>query len=419
MSRTRTRGSFTTNLVEWKHRYQNCGHTAWTVYGSGQGMKVGEVTTMIDEEILDFHKRRAKGEVFFNPMYRIRKNYALLPGTGWGLKGVNKSCNSPSLYHEVENTDTMSWICGPSGAEPVVPAQFSESEIQSLVTEASTSVWNKRGRTDANLWETLAEAHKAAALIPAMARSAANVITFGINEARRQGRQKTRVGVQYRDTASLWLQYRYGLRPIMLDIENVLKNIHNLRRYERKTTRALLTDQRSSQQTAIYGPVDGNVRVSYKGSYNHQLRVRAMSLDEFSIGAIEEIGFTTKGLVTLPWELIPYSFVVDWFLNVGDYFGSLVPAIGYDHKGGAVTVESIKTATYLPQQTYITPAGSYIVTRSVTGGAVCTHDEKYRTSLATPGMVVKHDFRFDTFTRAADALALVGQKLERVYKVIR
>lgn len=417
MSRTRTRGGLTYSpQVTWKHRYSNCSHANWTTYATSNGMKIGEVTTMIDEVIVDYHKRMKRGEVFFNPMYRMRKSYALLPGSGWALQGINNSCSNPVYKQEVEQSDTMSWICGPHGAEPPVSSLFTAADIQSLRTEVSTSVMNKRGRTDANLWETLAEAHKASRLIPQMARKAADFVTFGVNRAIREGKTLSRHDARFSDPAGLWLQFRYGLTPIMKDIENVLKNVHNERRIVRKTTRAMLTDHRVGAQKATYGPVDGGVKVDYVGNYDHQVRVRGMSLDEYSIGAIEEIGFTTKGLLTLPWELVPYSFVVDWFLNVGDYFGSLVGAFGYDHKGGALVVESIKSSTYLPTATYMQSGASYIVTRAVSGGVVAVHDEKYRTSLAAPGIVIRNDFRFDNFTRAADALALAGQRMEKAFK---
>lgn len=416
MSRTRTRGSLAPSAtVTWKHIYSNCGHTAWSNYASGAGAMTGELTTMVDEVIPDFHRRRARGEVFFNPMHSYKENYQLIPGSGFALQGINNSCNSPVYKHQVDHSDTMSWICGPNGKKPDVYSVFTSDAIEALKTEVSTSMYNKRGRTDTNLWDTLAEAHKASQLIPGMARRAANVITVGANRAKRNLRKEAYASAE--DLSSLWLQYRYGLRPIIKDVGVVLENIHNVSRRVRKTTRAGDSMNGSLSWKTTWGPADGGVKVDYLGTYSDQVLIRAASLDEFTLNAASDIGLTTKGLLTLPWELIPYSFVVDWFLNVGDYFGSLVPAFGYNHLGASLTVERVRCTTYMPQQTYMNAGSSYVVTRSVSGGVVATTHEKYRTSPNVPGIVIKSDFRFDTFTRAADAFSLVGQKLARIMRV--
>lgn len=46
------------------------------------------------------------------------------------------------------------------------------------------------------------------------------------------------------------------------------------------------------------------------------------------------------------WELLPYSFVVDWFLPVGDVLTSLTAGIGMDGVVGGLVYENEHVETY-------------------------------------------------------------------------
>lgn len=42
-------------------------------------------------------------------------------------------------------------------------------------------------------------------------------------------------------------------------------------------------------------------------------------------------------LLEIGWELIPFSFVIDWVAPIGDYLGSLSAGWGLTFKGGSIT----------------------------------------------------------------------------------
>jgi len=46
------------------------------------------------------------------------------------------------------------------------------------------------------------------------------------------------------------------------------------------------------------------------------------------------------------WELIPFSFVVDWAIPIGEWLGSLDAMVGVDTSGGTVVTKSTIRATY-------------------------------------------------------------------------
>lgn len=82
-------------------------------------------------------------------------------------------------------------------------------------------------------------------------------------------------------------------------------------------------------------------------------------------------GFTSLNPVSIAWELLPYSFVVDWFFNVGNYVRNLETALLYggDFVDGYMTKVSYAQMKMVPKR-YSYPKGSG------TGLVSCTFDAK-------------------------------------------
>lgn len=113
-----------------------------------------------------------------------------------------------------------------------------------------------------------------------------------------------------------YLEYRYGWRVLMYDLKslnNAVKNLNNgVQRY--KECRG--TTSTTSNDTSWTGSLAGRVA-------HHSVT------DEVTIGKrgcvvadLDVPEFQFNPLVTA-WELIPYSFVVDWFLTVGQSLAAL------------------------------------------------------------------------------------------------
>jgi hypothetical protein len=154
-----------------------------------------------------------------------------------------------------------------------------------------------------------------------------------------------------KDAASLWLASRYGDRLSASGLESLIRSIdrefltirlHTVPWVEGSARRTMsLVDE----DRGVYGEGYLSSRIALKPKdYNTAMRVIR--------NAYEWDWMPTLGNT---WDAIPLSFVVDWFVNVGDIYASLdrlVAARYYDVLGVLNTVKTVATTTRYPEIKY-------------------------------------------------------------------
>jgi len=109
-----------------------------------------------------------------------------------------------------------------------------------------------------------------------------------------------------------WMQYRYGIMPLVYSGRDIAKL-------------AKAGQERRHKKTIVITPKATGV--SLPGSSNYYIWTETVGDIKISANVFQwfewrgEAQFQALGfnpLVTA-WELIPYSFVADWFVNIGDY----------------------------------------------------------------------------------------------------
>jgi hypothetical protein len=192
------------------------------------------------------------------------------------------------------------------------------------------------------------------------------------------------------------------------DIVGVIEGLQETKGRVRKSTRskAPLLIQASEAR-----PVDSVIyQHSILAKHEDNVQVRAGSLDEMDVSMLFNIGFSPKSLITLPWELIPYSFVIDWFANVGDFIGSLVPDFGIKQLGTYTTVQRYRTMTLT--QGPCSAAPGWIFDTVPSGEYTTTVQTKIRSVRPLRRrLVIKENFKLRNRERALDALSLLLQRI--------
>jgi hypothetical protein len=148
-------------------------------------------------------------------------------------------------------------------------------------------------------------------------------------------------GSRGRPIPQSWLELQYGWRPLMSDVygsaDALRETEGNGNAYRVSVTAtAKQTDPISWKKgTGVFGPPV--LYINVHGKVKHIARVNLVyKLENPLLASLASIGVTNP--LALAWELLPYSFVVDWFTPLGSWINSMDAALGYSFLGGSRTV---------------------------------------------------------------------------------
>lgn len=126
-----------------------------------------------------------------------------------------------------------------------------------------------------------------------------------------------------KNVSKRWLEYQYAVKPLVDDITQVMNEqvLPAYGRHYRITSGASRSGYR-----LIWDP---DRSPNYKYHYDSTVSVKLSSevlIDKPWLYQASKTGLTNP--FTLAYELVPYSFVLDWFVNLGDIISSIDDFVG-------------------------------------------------------------------------------------------
>lgn len=109
--------------------------------------------------------------------------------------------------------------------------------------------------------------------------------------------------------ASIWMNFRYNIMPAVYTIEDLQSLIDSYS--------AMFKTTRDSLPSSFQFDLD-----SWTGSYDIAVR-QGCVIKRLIDPNLRFTSLTKANFASTAWELIPLSFVVDWFINIGDVISSL------------------------------------------------------------------------------------------------
>ncbi len=401
-----------TNFVTCANRVPNYFH-----YVGAAGF--GERTTFDDFVVPGFDRRKSKGEFFFNPFSKETRRVLSFGTSNMTFTSIANACTGPNLkeiIHESGQHLTCILVEGYSGATFNYPSLFTNTECENLGTETKTQCMARRRGGETNLVESLAEMHQAMALFGAPLSNVRKFVKDFSSQAHSRGKARfyLRRGKAFVELAtSEYLRFRYGIQPLIRDVGVVLKTMKETYDIGPKLHTARASGAMSKTAVANLSYSIGRWIGTYQKTSKHDFSVRAMWVDKYQRSPLDKLGLTYQNLIGLPWELTRYSFVVDWFVNLGDLLYANIPRVGLTPLGGTVSVVDERRNVYSP--TGNTPPTGYTMTGGVGDSAENSRLQKYRQlNDGNTDLVIKTDFGLNGWTRALDAVSLTLQILNRI-----
>jgi hypothetical protein len=166
--------------------------------------------------------------------------------------------------------------------------------------------------------------------------------------ARRFGITKHTSKMSTKDIAGRWLELQYGWLPLLSDVYEASRAFEVLTKSPRKSRVIVSTSKEvefdGSQSPSLYTGL-GQAKASRRIIFEMTEKM----------GTARQLGLSDP--LTVAWEIIPYSFVIDWFLPVGSYLQNLnqIPSL----KGTFITTD-VLTYTNEFKWTYTSPGVLYV-----------------------------------------------------------
>ncbi len=390
--------------------------TVTTNYGTAAS--IGETLQTWDFVTPDFYKRSSSGEIISNPFRSLRKNFTCTHGDFFKVQYTVPTCGAPVKRAVVDFFGPQAYwrLVDDGTTEQTVSDLVSAADIAAATIVAGTQAWNKSNSHDADVLIDVAEFGKTLRMLRDPLQSTSTLLRKikagkrGIKDLSSQD------AIAYAN--GLWLQYRYGIRPLVSTVNGVVKAL--LKTYARKmhTYRGSHRLKSSSITTGTCS-VGTVVPFQYAFSRTDEVSIRTGLLMEDEVTFAQDIGVDASGILSLPWELVPFSFVADWFANVGSFLSSIAPFLTKSPLSHWTTVTRIRSSAFTVTG-YTTPnPATMTVLRGPTENRSAVFEEKTRSpALVVPSLTFKPRpiESISNDLRIVDSFALVHQQLLRVFK---
>lgn len=354
----------------------------------------GTTKSMMDFVEPNFLKRKMAGEIMNHPMHSIKTEYKSWDGISWKVV-YNPACTGTTIKTMEGNGlryNNSPTYCGqPSNLIDVM------NDLQNLV---GTQVFASVEAPEWNAALFAAELDKTFKMFRPSIAKFQKTLGRAQKDYRRHlksgGRAyaRTMLGLSMVNglsnwIASNWLRYRFGILPLIYDWEDFNSIVNETHLSPRLTSRAKaehVFDEVSEYVTDSTSDVYFNYNITRV--QNCTVTVRGGLLYEHDLKLSDRIGYNVQNVLPTAWELVPFSFVVDRIVNIGDLLSAAIPKVGVKELA-RWTKTSVHTVDECMVSLTPKAVNNFTVTCSGHSGSVRVLDDIQRSPVLQVGVVPK------------------------------
>lgn len=388
--------------------------TQYLLDGSQREILTGSISngskkTMSDIVTPGFKKISAKGGIVDSPMSKTE------------LTVLEDPMVESTFLHLVDKNGATVGYSRWRGDKPVgkVIPTASDIDVDTLVGAAMNNCLASINPSLAAAGVSYAERRETAGYLRKIGRDVINIL----RSVRKADKKFLKKEISLAKLEERYMEARYALRPLMIDAEQLFKvtqrQVITKSKY-RKTVRGRASDSGFGDETRTFGwrgAMDANISYDVRAQRTTHVSVRAWATVEYGFDTAAGNEWAHLGLndwASIGWEIIPFSFIVDWFFTTADFVGTFNPTFGATIISSGYTVETTTVTTQRVVDSAISPySGPHEVKSwqaTVSGGACSTLEVSKTRNIGT---LKRHwpnlDVRLDVF-KLTD-LAIIAKNL--------
>lgn len=294
------------------------------------------------------------------------------------------------------------------------PIEVDPKRISALRMQA----YAKLNSSGTGLGESLAEAGQVLSMVRSPLKGLSNILRNCVWNARR-GKFRN-----LRDASSAWLEYRYGWFPLVSTIKALIKPLKTDGLLDIAAKTETVLPSTSAPGWSFPVAMESNY-VSFRGirtsleRTTERYRLYYRVIDPQLYRGFHH-GSTLFQAPQLFWELVPLSFVVDWWFNVGDCIAAMTPNPSVSIEGETYSYRYTKIGGYdsfnVAQPTVPgNPLPRYGIQMNASWSVSRIKDYYLRLVQVREPLTIVPSFNaaFQSTKHAVDALSLIIQRVPR------
>lgn len=202
-----------------------------------------------------------------------------------------------------------------------------------------------------------------------------------------------------KELSQLWLEYHFGWAPLLGDIYESIMILQDVPQLLDGNTIVAAGSGSYEYHYADTRPGYYPMWRDYSMKAFTRLQGR-IKLENPNAYVANQLGVVNPALVA--WELVPFSFVIDWFLPVGRFLESYTDTIGWSYS-------ELQRVDYATATTSDVMGGPYGYTRTTKGYLMRRATNQ---SLTIPSLQARSGTGIKSVARAATAIALLSGYLK-------
>jgi len=313
----------------------------WTDFGPAIAVS-GTSQTTSDVITSNYTKRRRNGEIIINPFSSVKTyDFCNIDGPVFDLREPDPDAHTTytSVGAMVCNVPILNGVVTRQGDEP-----FDSEDVERLNEIAAVNAWQKVYDSEVQLQTSLLELKRTIQLLLNPIKSAKAFLKKVKADKDRDRASRALTLAQY--IAKEWLTYRYGWSQLYRDFRGVLRAVGKAQRSGLQKGFGKHTEVRQWTEDWEASFNGGNFAVGLRKHTEQRITSRVGIFYDAELTVNSYLGLTKYDILSTLWDVVPFSFVVDWVANVQDYLGALLRKAGVPVRGVYTSTEKVTVVTW-------------------------------------------------------------------------